>query len=122
MPKKIKYQTGSFGALLSELICNKAMTKTKFHQTLGVSKTYLFDVLNSRVPPPCPEMQFKIIKILEPPENQRIEFFELAAEKRSETPADIAQFLKEKTRRNELRKKINYRKLTEIGEKRNEIK
>ncbi|APM40461.1 helix-turn-helix domain-containing protein [Clostridium kluyveri] len=108
MPRKKTYEQGSFGELLSLMIEHAGLTKTAFQEQIGITKTYLFDVLNGRVSPPAPDMQFKMIKLLKPRQKDKINFFELAAKKRSEVPADIAMYLRNGKHREEIRKKIDY--------------
>jgi len=120
LPRKKIYQQGSFGELLSLLIEHAGMTKTAFYEQVGITKTYFFDVLNGRVSPPVPDMQFKMIKLLKPTEKERIQFFELAAEKRNEVPADIAMYLRIENHRKEIRKKIDYTHLFLDGGKQND--
>ncbi|MDF2505582.1 MAG: hypothetical protein K0R06_3076 [Clostridium sp.] len=112
---------GSFGELLSEMIEEKNMTKTKFYEELGISKTYFFDVLKGRVVPPCSEMQFRIIQILQPSVEKRKQFFELAAEKRNEMPADIVWYYRSQNNRNKIRKSIDYSELLKSGGKNNAV-
>ena len=54
---KKKYEEGSFGAYLVELLAARKYSQSKFAKDLGVSKTYLFDVFNGRVKPPTPDKQ-----------------------------------------------------------------
>lgn len=73
-------------------------------------KPYFYDILSGKVNPPPPERQFAMLKLLNPTEEQRNLFFDLAAQERNEVPADIAEILKDKELCSELRKNINYKK------------
>ena len=75
-------------------------------------KPYFYDILSGKVNPPPPERQFAMLKLLNPTEEQRNLFFDLAAQERNEVPADIAEILKDKELCSELRKNINYKKNT----------
>lgn len=92
MAKK-EYIEGSFGAYFVKLIKDHNYSQAKFAATLGVSKTYLFDVFNGRVKPPAPEMQDRIIDVLHLDSNERNEFYSKAAEGRHELPKDIVEYL-----------------------------
>jgi transcriptional regulator with XRE-family HTH domain len=110
LPKRKNYEDGSFGAFLSDLIDDaEGLTKTDFYIKLGISKTYLFDILNNRIAPPNADMQFKMLSILNPPIEKQVLFFELAAKRREEVPADIARYLKEKKNRDKIRKIVYYK-------------
>ena len=57
-----------------------------------------------------------MLNLLNPTEEQRELFFDLAAQERNEVPADIAETLKDKKLRKNLRKGIDYEKLLKNGE------
>ena len=92
MAKK-EYAEGSFGAYFVKLIQDHDYSQAKFASDLGVSKTYLFDVLNGRVKPPTPDMQDSIIKLLGLEGTAKTEFYTKAADGRHELPKDIVDYL-----------------------------
>ena len=92
MAKK-KYEEGSFGAYLVDLIRKHDYSQSKFATDLGVSKTYLFDIFNGRVKPPTPDMQDRIVELLHLTEDEKDEFFTKAALGRHELPKDIVEYL-----------------------------
>ena len=56
MAKK-EYEQGSYGAYLAALIKEHHFSPAEFAKQIRVSRTYLFDLLNSRAKPPAPDMQ-----------------------------------------------------------------
>ena len=97
------------------------LSNIKFYTTLGIKKPYFYDILSGKVNPPPPERQFAMLKLLNPTEEQRNLFFDLAAQERNEVPADIAEILKDKELCSELRKNINYKKILKNGDCKNEF-
>ncbi len=92
MAKK-KYAEGSFGAYLVKLLLAHSKSQVDFIADLGISKTYLVDVLNGRQKPPAPDMQERIIEVLNLEGQERYEFYDKVAEGRQELPKDIVDFL-----------------------------
>lgn len=92
------------------------LSNVKFYTALGIKKPYFYDILSGKVNPPPSERQFAMLKLLNPTEEKRELFFDLAAQERNEVPADIAQCLKDKDLCRELRKGIDYEKLLKDGE------
>lgn len=92
MAKK-EYAEGSFGAYLVGLLKNHKKSQADFIADLGVSKTYLVDVLNGRLKPPAPDMQERIIEVLQLEGQERHEFYDKVAERRQELPKDITDYL-----------------------------
>ena len=90
---KKKYEEGSFGAYLVELLAVRKYSQSKFAKDLGVSKTYLFDVFNGRVKPPTPDKQDIIVELLDLNEKEKNDFFNKAALGRNELPKDIVNYL-----------------------------
>lgn len=89
-----QYSKDSFGAYFVEIIKKHDFSQAKFADKLKVSRTYLFDIFNGRVKPPTPEMQDKIVDVLNLNETERQEFYNRAAEGRKELPKDIFDYLK----------------------------
>ena len=87
------YEPDSFGAYFVKLIKDHNYSQIKFAKELGISKTYLFDIFNSRVKPPTPAMQERIVKLLHLRNEERNEFFTRAANGRNELPKDIVEYL-----------------------------
>lgn len=93
MVAKKEYAEGSFGAYLVRLLKNHKKSQTDFIADLGISKTYLVDVLNGRLKPPAPDMQERIIEVLHLKGKERCEFYDKVAEGRQELPKDITDYL-----------------------------
>lgn len=91
--KKKEYEQGSYGAYLVDLIKQHNLSQSEFAKRLNVSRTYLFDLFNGRVKPPAPDMQDRIVALLELADSQREEFYSKTAEGRNELPKDIFEFL-----------------------------
>ena len=92
MAKK-EYIEGSFGAYLVNLLKAHSKSQVDFIADLGISKTYLVDVLNGRQKPPAPDMQERIIEVLQLEGKERHEFYDKVAEGRQELPKDIVDYL-----------------------------
>lgn len=105
-----------FCNLLAQMIKEANLSNVRFYTALGIKKPYFYDILSGKVNPPPPDRQFAMIKLLNPTEEQRELFFDLAAQERDEVPADIAETLKNKELRNKLRKGIDYESLLKNGE------
>lgn len=105
-----------FCELLALMIKEANLSNVKFYTALGIKKPYFYDILSGKVSPPPPNRQFAMIKLLNPTEEQRALFFDLAARERNEVPADIAEKLQDKELRCELRKSINYETLLKNGD------
>ena len=97
------------------------LSNVKFYTALGIKKPYFYDILGGKVnPPPPPNRQFAMLQLLNPKPEQIPLFFDLAAQERNEVPADIAQALKNKDLRRELRNDIDYEKLLKNGDYKDE--
>lgn len=88
-----KYEQGSYGAYLVDLIKKNNLSQTEFAQRLNVSRTYLYDLLNGRLKPPAPDMQDRIVTLLVLNDIEKEEFFSKSAKGRNELPKDIYEFL-----------------------------
>ena len=100
-----------FCELLSKMIKESGMTQSEFYGKLKIKKPYFYDILGGKINPPPPIKQFAMIEILNPDEQTRNLFFELAARERREVPADIAKYLEEENLRTAIRTKIDYSNL-----------
>lgn len=85
---------------------------TAFYTELGIKKPYFYDILSSKINPPPPEKQFKIVQILKPKPKIQEQFFELAEKERGEMPADLMLYIN-KSMRTALRKDQNYKTMME---------
>lgn len=112
--------TCKFCELLALMIKEANLSNVKFYTSLGIKKPYFYDILSGKVNPPPPERQFAMLKLLNPTEEQRALFFDLAAQERNEVPADIAEKLKDKEIRSKLRQSINYENLLKNGDNQND--
>lgn len=88
-----KYAEGSFGAYFIKLLEEHKKSQAEFIADLGISKTYLVDVLNGRLKPPAPDMQERIIDVLHLEGQERCEFYDRVAQGRQELPKDITDYL-----------------------------
>lgn len=109
-----------FCDLLAKMIKEANLTNVKFYTALGIKKPYFYDILSGKVNPPPPDRQFAMLKLLNPTDEQRVLFFDLAAQERNEVPADIVEILKDKELRSTLRNGINYKNLLKNGDNKNE--
>lgn len=94
---KRKYDANNFGGYLYELRKERGIGFDEFRADLGVSKAYLNDVETDSCRPPTPEVQIKMVGVLNEAkalsDEQAARFYSLAAVKRGELPADIMFFL-----------------------------
>ena len=83
----------TFGDLLREKIKQSGMSQSAFYRAVDITKPYFYDILSGKVNPPPPDVQFRMVDNLELDEDERTEFFNLAAEERKEIPADIVKLI-----------------------------
>ena len=83
----------AFGNFLREMIKQTGISQSAFYSAVEITKPYFYDILSGKVNPPPPDVQYKMLKYFRLDEQQRNEFFNLAAEGRGEVPADIAQLI-----------------------------
>lgn len=83
-----------YGAILTRIIKDKKITQQDFYSQLGIKKPYFYDIVSGKTNPPPPETQIKILKILNPKEEDKNKLLEVAAKERNEMPADILLYLK----------------------------
>ena len=106
-----------FCNLLAQMIKEAPqLNHVKFYTALGIKKPYFYDILSGKANPPPPERQFAMLELLNPTEEQRELFFDLAAQERNEVPADIAEMLKNTKLRKELRKGMYCKNILKNGE------
>jgi len=87
-------EQNTFGSFLKNLIKAAKMTQYEFYTALDITKPYFYDILAGKAHPPPPNLQVKALDILQSDQETRLEFFELAANARSELPADIVSQIK----------------------------
>lgn len=92
MEKRV-YEQGSYGEYFAHLIKEHNFSQSEFAKLINVSRTYLYDLLNGRVKPPAPEMQEKIILVLNLSDNEKEEFYNRTAAGRGELPKDVFEYL-----------------------------
>ncbi len=85
----------AFGNFLREMIKQTGISQSTFYAAIEITKPYFYDILSGKVNPPPPEIQYRMLEHLEIDEQQRNKFLNLAAEGRSEIPADIAKLISE---------------------------
>lgn len=83
-----------FGNFLRKLIKDSGMKQFPFYTAVGITKPYFYDILSGKVNPPPPEIQYKMLDVLQADERTRRTFLNLAAQGRDEIPADIADIIK----------------------------
>ena len=84
----------SFGCFLKELIKQCNMTQATFYLQVGITKPYFYDIVSGKINPPPPEIQYRMLEILDGiSSEQRNTFLNLAAKGRGEIPADIAKLI-----------------------------
>lgn len=84
----------AFGSFLKEMIKQCRMTQTAFYLKVGITKPYYYDIASGKVNPPPPEIQYRMLEVLDGiSSKQRNNFLNLAAKGRGEIPADIAQLI-----------------------------
>lgn len=106
-----------FCDLLALLIKEAKLSNVKFYTSLGIKKPYFYDILGGKVNPPPPDRQLAMLRLLNPTDEQRALFFDLAAQERNEVPADIAARIEKDTKlRSELRQSIDYNALLQNGD------
>lgn len=91
-----KHQKTAFGEFLVQEIKKAGMSQEAFYKAVGITKPYFYDLLKAA--PPQPELQKKMIAVLEnqtgEDKNRREQLMNLAAQGRDEIPADISELLK----------------------------
>lgn len=97
MPKDKK----AFGNFLREMIRKTGITQSAFYAAVEITKPYFYDILSGKVNPPPAYIQYKMLNNLEIDEEQRKQFFDLAAEGRDEIPADIAKLISDNPKERE---------------------
>lgn len=84
----------SFGCFMKELIKQCNMTQTAFYLEVGITKPYYYDIVSGKINPPPPEIQYRMLEVLNGISNeQKNNFLNLAAKGRGEIPADIAKLI-----------------------------
>lgn len=84
----------SFGCFLKKMIKQCNMTQTAFYLEVGITKPYYYDIVSGKVNPPPPEIQYRMLEVLDGiSSEQRNNFLNLAAKGRGEIPADIAKLI-----------------------------
>ena len=89
----------AFCSFLRKQIKEREMTQYAFYSAVEITKPYFYDILSGKVNPPPPEIQYKMLEILQADEPTRREFLNLAAAARDEVPADIADMIKSQPQR-----------------------
>lgn len=108
MGKRV-YDQGSYGEYLAHLIKKHNFSQSEFAKLINISRTYLYDLLNGRVKPPTPEMQEKIILVLDLSGNEKEEFYNRTAAGRGELPKDVFEYLYNNTNEiSMLRERMNH--------------
>ncbi|MBR3870683.1 MAG: hypothetical protein IKJ17_04195 [Clostridia bacterium] len=107
---QVKVADMSFGEYFYHLVDKRNISRPLILDTLKVSKTYLYDMFKDRVCPPTPEMQYKIASLLQATDKELSVFFDKAAKRRNELPADIMLILSDK-KIAEIRRQTDFKSL-----------
>jgi len=107
---QVKVADMSFGEYFYYLVDKRNISRPLILDTLKVSKTYLYDMFKDRVCPPTPEMQYKIASLLQATDKELSVFFDKAAKRRNELPADIMLILSDK-KIAEIRRQTDFKSL-----------
>lgn len=103
-----------YGNILTRIIKERKITQQDFYSQLGIRKPYFYDIVSGKTNPPPPETQLKILKILNPREEDKKRLLEVASQERNEMPADILLYLKNNMNSIEdIRSTKNYKKFIE---------
>lgn len=99
------------------IIKDKKITQQDFYSQLGIRKTYFYDIVSGKTNPSPAEIQLKILRILNPKEEDKNKLLEVVAKERNEMPADILLYLKSNIDSiEEVRRTKNYKKFINKGE------
>jgi len=102
----------SFGKFICELIKRANLSQSDFYQTVGITKSYFYDIVSGKTKPPPAELQMKMIEFLNPSKEDRTLLFEMAGRERQETPIDIAWYLaSNEEAKSAIRENIDYSSL-----------
>lgn len=99
------------------IIKDKKITQQDFYSQLGIRKPYFYDIVSEKTNPSPAEIQLKILRILNPKEEDKNKLLEVAAKEKNEMPADILLYLKSNIDSiEEVRRTKNYKKFINKGE------
>jgi len=71
------------------------LTNSKLASIANISAVYLGEIINNKKNPPDKKTQYALAEALQLTEDEKIEFFNLAANERGEIPVDIYDYLLE---------------------------
>ena len=95
-----------FNIFLKNKLEQNNLSKNKFAKMLGVSPTYVGDMIRGTKGPPDMELQIKIADCLNILGSERDSFFNRIAKEKNEIPSDIYIDIKKSNNWDEIRKKI----------------
>ena len=87
--------TKSFSAYLQDKKNNANLTNSKLAATARISAVYLGEIIKNRKNPPDKKTQYALADALKLTDEEKSEFFDLAANERGELPVDIYDFILE---------------------------
>ena len=94
-----------FNTYLKRKLEQNNLSQNKFAKMVGVSPTYIGDMINGRKGPPDKDLQIKMADCLNIYGSDRYEFFNRIAKEKNEIPSDIyAEVLSNKDKWNQIRK------------------
>lgn len=94
-----------FNTFLKNKLEQNSLSKNKFAKMLGVSPTYVGDMIKGTKGPPDIELQIKIADCLNILGSDREKFFNKIAKEKNEIPSDIyKEVLSKEDKWNEIRK------------------
>ena len=84
------------------------LSNSKLAALANISAVYLGEIINNKKNPPDKKTQYALAEALQLTEEEKVEFFNLAANERGEIPVDIYDYLLESEELlNEIRAKKN---------------
>lgn len=103
-----------YGEILTKLIKDKKMTQEVFYKKLGITKPYFYEIISGKINPPPPDTQIKILRILNPKDEDKEKLMDIAARQRKELPADVMIYLENKSKGlQKIRDDSDYKKFLE---------
>ena len=94
-----------FSTYLKHKLEQNNLSQNKFAKMIGVSPTYVGDMINGRKGPPDKDLQIKIANSLNIFGSDRYEFFNRIAKEKNEIPSDIyVKVLSNQDKWNQIRK------------------
>ena len=91
--RRLDYMTGEFGAFIARKRLEKDIKLRPIADQLGVSVTYLSDIIKGRRNPPDIEGLEILAKVLNLSEEEREEMLDLAGKERNQVSPDLPEYI-----------------------------